>query len=131
MGHPSQMCHHSESCGQQLMLEKDGSVYHCDHYHYDDCKIGNATQDSLQNMVSGKQQQEFTQLKKNLSLDCQECDFLPLCNGGCPKYRDNDSSKTNLLCEGYKLFFNYALPRLLKMVNAMSNGYSAQFYKMF
>ncbi|MDG3086186.1 anaerobic sulfatase maturase [Vibrio hannami] len=135
MGHPSQMCHHSEICGQQLMMEKDGSVFSCDHYHYNDRKLGNAVDHSLQTMVSGPHQRVFAEDKQsNLSLTCHHCDFLPLCNGGCPKYRltsDTGVGKINVLCQGYKMFFQYALPRMLKMVDAMNNGYSAQFYMMY
>lgn len=134
MGYPSQMCHHSEQCGQQLMAEKDGAVFQCDHYHYDNCRLGDATKTSLQDMVASHQQQTFAQKNSNLSTTCLHCDFLPLCNGGCPKYRTKPSiegASTNQLCEGYQMFFRYALPRLLKMVDAMSNGQSAQYYKLF
>ncbi|WP_239502676.1 anaerobic sulfatase maturase [Vibrio astriarenae] len=129
MGHPSQMCHHSEVCGQQLMLEKSGAVFSCEHYPYKQYELGNSHQDSLQEMVSSQQQRAFAATKKHLNENCHRCDFLPLCNGGCPKYRDQ-SNKQNLLCDGYRIFFNYALPRMLKMVDSMSRGYSPRFYKL-
>ena len=135
MGHPSQMCHHSKVCGQQLMVEKDGRVLSCDHYHYDAFTLGNVLGDSLQTLVSSEQQRAFGEAKHTkLSTLCQRCDFLPMCNGGCPKNRvdyDSDAQGVSVLCEGYKMFFSYALPRLLRMVNAMSNGYSAEYYRLF
>ncbi|WP_117232914.1 anaerobic sulfatase maturase [Vibrio maerlii] len=135
MGHPSQMCHHSEVCGQQLMLEKDGQTYSCDHYHYDDYQLGNALDNSLQELVAGGQQRTFAENKRDrLSQTCLSCDFLPLCNGGCPKYRMNFEEQqqgVSQLCDGYRMFFTYALPRLLKMVDAMNRGYSAKFYQLF
>lgn len=135
MGNPSQMCHHSETCGQQLMLEKDGSVFSCDHYGYKSHNMGFIKDTALQEMVLSEKQRQFGESKKtSLCVQCQRCDFLPLCNGGCPKYRQKTSvhgDEINMLCSGYQMFFRYALPRLLKMVDAMNNGYSAQFYMMF
>lgn len=135
MGHPSQMCHHSKTCGQQLMLEADGSVYSCDHFGYSEYQLGNISQNTLMSMVNSTQQTSFGNAKyDNLNQECRRCDFVELCQGGCPKNRTDTSAngeKMNHLCEGYKVFFHYALPRLLQMVNAMKNGYSPRFYQLF
>ncbi|WP_432463374.1 anaerobic sulfatase maturase [Agarivorans sp. QJM3NY_33] len=135
MGYPSQMCHHAASCGQQLMAEADGEVYSCDHFAYSDHRLGNVQQDSLQSMVSGQQQRQFAANKSaSLCSQCQSCDFLALCQGGCPKNRSlaaEPGKALNQLCEGYQMFFIYALPRLLKMSDAMMKGYSPAHYKMF
>jgi uncharacterized protein len=135
MGKQSQMCHHSEVCGQQLMLEKNGDAYSCDLYHYPNNLLGNGTLQSLQSMVSNPQQRDFGNAKKSsLTQTCLKCDFLPLCNGGCPKYRSKetlDGYGESLLCTGYQHFFRYALPRLLKMVDAMNDGHSAKYYLMY
>ncbi|GAL16793.1 GALNS arylsulfatase regulator [Vibrio maritimus] len=59
---------------------------------------------------------------------------MPLCHGGCPKNRtllNQDSEPMNILCSGYKMFFVYALPRMLRMVDAMKNGYSPKYYQLF
>ncbi|GAL29721.1 hypothetical protein JCM19239_6069 [Vibrio variabilis] len=44
---------------------------------------------------------------------------------------NQDSEPMNLLCSGYKTFFAHALPRLLRMVDAMKNGYSPKYYQLF
>ncbi|MDF2153537.1 anaerobic sulfatase maturase [Vibrio sp. CAU 1672] len=135
MGQPSQMCHHSATCGQQLMTEANGEVYSCDHFGYPSHKLGNLEDTPLQGMVSSKQQRSFG-LEKQTSLchQCNNCDFLGLCHGGCPKNRTlaaEPGKQLNQLCDGYRLFFRYALPRLLKMVTAMQQGYSPAFYRLF
>ncbi|OEF25896.1 anaerobic sulfatase maturase [Vibrio rumoiensis] len=145
MDYPSQMCHHAPTCGQQLMMESDGRVFSCDHFGYDEFKIGQVKTDEgtqtateLAQMVSSQEQRKFGQDKfDTLSDKCKTCDFLALCNGGCPKNRvgkfvnaNKVEQDHNVLCEGYEMFFKYALPRLLKMTDAMKQGYSPAFYKL-
>ncbi|WP_072055239.1 anaerobic sulfatase maturase [Aliivibrio fischeri] len=137
MGHQSQMCHHAETCGQQLMIESNGDVFSCDHYTYNNYKIGNINDNnaSLAQMVNSPEQILFGQNKHDsLNQKCLRCDFKPLCNGGCPKNRVdkiNNGENHNVLCEGYEHFFKHALPTMLKMVDAMKQGYSPIHYPMF
>ncbi|MUK47513.1 anaerobic sulfatase maturase [Aliivibrio fischeri] len=137
MGHQSQMCHHAETCGQQLMIESNGDVFSCDHYAYNNYKIGNINDNnaSLAQMVNSPEQMLFGQNKHDsLNQKCLRCDFKPLCNGGCPKNRVdkiNNGENHNVLCEGYEHFFKHALPTMLKMVDAMKQGYSPIHYPMF
>lgn len=140
MGYPSQMCHHSLTCGQQLAMEKDGTVYSCDHYVYEDYTLGKiaAVADDeavLETMVNGATQRGFGQMKSDsLTVQCKQCDFLSLCQGGCPKYRtdlNREGQPHNVLCEGYQLFFKHALPTLIPMVSAMKKGYAPEYYVLF
>ncbi|ACH63758.1 chondroitin sulfate/heparin utilization regulation protein [Aliivibrio fischeri MJ11] len=137
MGHQSQMCHHAENCGQQLMIESNGDVFSCDHYAYNNYRIGNINDNnaSLAQMVNSPEQILFGQNKHDsLNQKCLRCDFKPLCNGGCPKNRVdkiNNGENHNVLCEGYEHFFKHALPTMLKMVDAMKQGYSPIHYPMF
>ncbi|MCJ8305001.1 anaerobic sulfatase maturase [Shewanella sp.] len=137
MGHQSQMCHHADTCGQQLMIESNGDVFSCDHYGYDEYKLGNIHQDkaSFATMVSSEQQINFGQDKhQSLSQKCLQCDFKPLCNGGCPKNRiasTDNGEDLNVLCEGYEIFFKHSLPVMLRMVDAMQQGYSPLHYRVF
>ncbi len=135
MDYPSQMCHHAETCGQQLMMEANGDVFSCDHYGYQEYKLGNSETTSLKSMVNGVQQVEFGRNKRDsLSSQCLTCDFKPLCNGGCPKNRTDKTDNgepISQLCDGYAMFYRYALPRMLKMVEAMKNGYSPKYYLLF
>ncbi|MGB2079907.1 MAG: SPASM domain-containing protein, partial [Vibrio sp.] len=142
MNYPSQMCHHAQTCGQQLMMESDGKVYSCDHFGYDAYTIGTFDVDGqnkqMADMVSSPSQRQFgADKQQSLSDKCKACDFLPLCQGGCPKNRvatvvnaKGETQAHNVLCEGYEVFFRYALPRLLKMTDAMKQGYSPAFYQL-
>ncbi|MEZ8823696.1 anaerobic sulfatase maturase [Vibrio amylolyticus] len=135
MGHASQMCHHSETCGQQLMVEHDGNVYSCDHYGYEDHQLGSMKSDKLIAMANSPTQVKFgTDKYHELNDVCRRCDFVQLCQGGCPKNRlatTRDGQPMNQLCEGYKMFFHHALPKLLPMVDAMKKGYSPAYFPLF
>lgn len=135
MGAQSQMCHHSATCGQQLMVESNGDVFSCDHFGYDEFKLGRAQESSLHKLVNSSQQRAFGLDKQSsLSEQCQKCDFLLMCQGGCPKNRVLKTPKGedhNVLCEGYEMFFHYALPHMLRMVDAMQQGHSAAHYRLF
>lgn len=135
-GQPSQMCFHSEACGQQLMLEHDGSVYSCDHYSYDDYKLGNIDIVDLGKMASGENQSQFGLAKwHSLTKQCRECDFRPFCNGGCPKERTAITADLepglHHLCRGYKQFFMHSMPYLGAMLETINNGYPANLYPMY
>ncbi len=135
MGYQSQMCHHSATCGQQLMTESNGDVFSCDHFGYDDYKLGQLQETSLRQMVNSEAQLAFGQAKQEaLSNQCKQCDFLPMCEGGCPKNRllkTPQGEPHNVLCEGYEMFFQHALPHLLRMVDAMQKGHSPAYYHLF
>ncbi|MCL9774803.1 anaerobic sulfatase maturase [Vibrio methylphosphonaticus] len=135
MGYPSQMCHHSETCGQQLMVEHDGNVYSCDHYGYQDHQLGSIANDKLMAMATSQKQIEFgTSKYHDLNEICRRCDFVQLCQGGCPKNRiatTKDGAAMNHLCRGYEMFFHHALPKLIPMVGAMKKGYSPAYFPLF
>ncbi len=135
MGYQSQMCHHSATCGQQLMVEHDGNVYSCDHYGYQDHQLGTVNSDKLATMASSPEQIAFgTNKDHELNSTCRGCDFVELCQGGCPKNRiatTEDGSAMNHLCQGYEMFFRHALPKLLPMVEAMKKGYSPAYFPLF
>lgn len=135
MGYPSQMCHHSTTCGQQLMVEHDGNVYSCDHYGYQEHQLGSIKSDTLTAMATSQKQVKFGANKyHDLNDICHRCDFVQLCQGGCPKNRiasTEDGTAMNHLCQGYKMFFHHALPKLLPMVDAMKKGYSPAYFPLF
>jgi len=57
-----------------------------------------------------------------VTIKCLECDYLFICNGGCPKNRiidTGDKFKLNYLCNGYKLFFAYIDPFMNKLGSSL------------
>ncbi|CAH0991114.1 Anaerobic sulfatase-maturating enzyme [Sinobacterium norvegicum] len=134
-GQPSQMCFHSEFCGQQLMLEHDGSIYSCDHFSYDDYRVGDIDGDDLGLIASSERQRKFgTDKWASLPQQCKRCHFRPFCNGGCPKDRTAVSvdleNGLNRLCAGYKQFFIHAMPTLGAILETVQQGYPANLYSV-
>ncbi len=108
------MCVHAETCGKNIAIEHDGTVYSCDHFVFDDYLQGNLMDQSLASLVNQTTQKAFGENKKaHMNQDCHRCEYRPLCHGGCPAHRivkDAGDHHKNYLCEGYKLFYRTAGP---------------------
>lgn len=104
-------CFSMSNCGSNLVVESDGSVYSCDHFVEHDYRLGNVNQFEFEKLVQKKQHKNFKSLNQKSS-DCFSCEWLKLCQGGCPAHRDKMNKNANHLCAGYKLFFEHAIPRL-------------------
>lgn len=125
---PSQICVFSPTCGSAFALENNGDIYACDHYVYPEYKLGNIHDDTIHNINRGDSNREFGLNKqRTLSKDCLSCDYLSLCNGGCPKHRFSLSSagkpEQNYLCSGYKTFFSFSAPYMRVMKNLLQEGH--------
>lgn len=117
-------CVMRETCGDAIALESNGDIYSCDHYVYPEHKIGNILHTKLQDVVELGQQKAFGLNKRdNISVDCKSCNFLPLCNGGCPKQRFEISSdgkpNKNYLCSGYKKYFSHTTPFFAELLKKL------------
>lgn len=101
-------CVHAHQCGLQLAAERNGDVYSCDQYvdkkHY----IGNVTVESFSAMLEKVNHQQFVAHSTNHDIACKSCEIKGLCQGGCPKHRDERGK--NKLCAGYYRFFKYSIP---------------------
>src|ERR1035437_5027491 len=101
-------------------MEKDGSVYSCDHFVYPQYKLGVAdgkTGQTLSDLVRSQRQKQFGEAKtKSLPGYCKRCPFLSVCFGECPKRRflktPDGEPGLNYLCPGYRVFFDHAGSRL-------------------
>ena len=116
-GKEANLCWMQETCGHVPVIERDGSVFACDHFVRPAYRIGSIEEDELQKLMSGSQQIQFGRQKKaGLTACCHTCPWLFLCHGGCPKDRfavsPDGEAGHYYLCEGLKSFFSYAVPRL-------------------
>ena len=116
-GREANLCWMRRTCGQVPVIEKDGSVFACDHFVRPAYRIGNIAEDTLDHLMASPQQKHFGQQKANgLTHACHACPWLALCHGGCPKDRFGVSAEGEpgqyVLCDGLRSFFAYAVPRL-------------------
>jgi uncharacterized protein len=124
LGLPSQICIYSETCGKNVAIEHDGSVYSCDHYVYPEYRLGTLRENLLDQMVFSPRQVKFGYAKsETLPRYCRECPFKTDCWGECPKNRlirtPDGEPGLNHLCTGLRRFFKHALPeveRITKLI---------------
>lgn len=123
---PSPICTHAVNCGNALVMESNGDIYSCDHYVFPENRLGNIRTSPLLTMAHSTEQTNFGETKTgNLSKQCLNCQFLAMCNGGCPKNRikvDSDGLPINYLCEGLKLFFKQNIPDIQQIASQIQNN---------
>lgn len=119
-GHTS--CVFKPDCGEEWVLEANGTLYECDHFVFPDYTIGNIEK-GLDDLFGEK----VFRAKRKLAAQCKCCDYLPICNGGCPKHRVNvgKGAGVSYFCEGYKHLFSKMVPYLNAMTSLMEDGFSA------
>lgn len=126
-GEGASLCVHAPTCGRQVAMEHDGTVYSCDHYVYPEYRLGNVHEQPLEQMVDSERQRRFGEAKRDtLPAACRQCEFLPACNGGCPKHRFLHTASgepgLNYLCAGYRHFYRAADPHLRTMTQLLRRG---------
>ena len=126
-GQEANLCWMRETCGHVPVIEKDGSVFACDHFVRPEYCLGSIETDSLDTLMQSPEQTRFGLEKKDaLTAACRSCPWLSLCHGGCPKDRFACSPEGEqgqyYLCEGLKAFFAYAVPRLRDAMSLSSRG---------
>jgi uncharacterized protein len=127
MGHVSPLCTQGPMCGKGLALERDGSVYACDHYVYPEYCAGNLRERPLSEMVYSDQQEKFGKMKEGLlPQQCRACEYQFTCFGECPKNRfintAGGEAGLNYLCSGWKKFFSHIDQPIQRIVRGMGQS---------
>ncbi len=121
------LCIHAPTCGDAPVLEHNGDLYSCDHFVEPKYKLGNIFEKHMLELVASPQQRCFgSQKQDSLTAQCKRCEFLSLCNGGCPKdrfslSRDGEPGH-NYLCPGLELFFRHTRPAMSTMAELLKHG---------
>jgi uncharacterized protein len=133
MGQPATMCVLDEVCGRALALEKDGSLYSCDHFVYPEYRLGNihSGPQSIRDLVYSPEQRKFGCAKRDaLPEYCKACRYQFACNGECPKNRfiktPDGQPGLNYLCSGFKRFLEYADPYIRRIVKQIYHETAGQ-----
>ena len=114
-GQEHSLCLFRPVCGDVPVLERDGSLYSCDHYVDEAHRLGDLAGASLAGLIDSPAQRAFGRAKRDtLPRVCRECEVLAMCNGECPRNRfalaPDGEPGLNYLCPGYRRFFNRARP---------------------
>lgn len=121
MGIEPESCGLMGHCTPQLVIEADGTCYPCDFYVMDKYKMGNLTEDSLEDILKIRAAIQFARESAVPEKSCRNCRYGYLCRGGCRRDRDDGSCVgENYYCEAYRDFFAYTEQRLLKLSRILS-----------
>ncbi|WP_238593834.1 anaerobic sulfatase maturase [Endozoicomonas atrinae] len=135
LGYPPSICIFQKTCGNALVLEQNGDLYPCDHFVYEDLKLGNINDEYVIDMAKSDKQKAFGDSKETTLTDiCRSCEFLNLCNGGCPKHRVvevGEKYQQNHLCGSYKKIFSHMKPYMEYMANELRHQRAPQTVKSF
>jgi uncharacterized protein len=136
MGNQNTLCVHSPTCGRAVAVEHNGDLFACDHFVFDEYRLGNITAESYHELLDGPAQTAFGADKlKKLPPKCVGCQVRYMCNGGCPAHwfvpTANSPFDTNYLCKGYLMFFRHIEPTLHGMKAALNQRMPASEYFRF
>ena len=121
-GQQGGVCVFGKTCGGNAVIEHNGDLYACDHYVYPRYRLGNVLETPIRELMDRPGMTRFALRKwSTLPRRCLACPYLPACNGECPQHRDPVTG-VNVLCEGYRLFFDHAAPVLDRMRALLAAG---------
>ncbi len=116
LGYPPESCGMSGVCSFQNVIEADGSVYPCDFYVLDDYCLGNLNDCSFEQIEEKRRAIGFVEESRQVDDDCKNCKWMPICRGGCKRYREprdlQGNLKKNCFCQSYEKFFAYSIGRM-------------------
>jgi uncharacterized protein len=130
-GGTSTLCWMAPTCGRVPIVEHDGSVYACDHFVTREHRIGDLETSLLSALVEAPVQHRFGNEKRDrLPAQCKSCQWLMVCNGGCPKDRfalaEDGEPGLNYLCSGLRWFFAHAEQPLKRAMELKRQGVSPE-----
>ena len=127
VGETPGLCTMAHTCGHATVMEHNGDLYSCDHFVFPNHRLGNIHNETIAEMAYSERQRLFGLDKRNaLPTRCHECQWLDVCNGGCPKDRflttADGEPGLSYLCEDYRAIFEHIAPAMDFMAKELSEG---------
>lgn len=138
VGVPPGVCTMGATCGHAGVVEHNGDVYSCDHFVFEEHRLGNIHVQTIMEMMDSAKQKDFAAIKSNEApLRCLECRYWELCHGECPRTRFLNPEAAekpeptpadftgrggvSYLCEGYRRFFEHTERHFRFMADCLRN----------
>lgn len=112
-------------CNDYIVIEHNGDAFCCDFYVEQSCRLGNIMETPIEQLAASPVKREFSYNKAKLDNACLICRHLDICRGGCPKDRrvlTGSYKNPTYFCQGYKKFFDYAMPKLRTLALKLQRG---------
>lgn len=126
LGHAPESCDMRGVCGNQYVVEADGSVYPCDFYVLDDKRLGNFNDNTVVEIDEARKKIRFVEESMEHSETCRQCRYYALCRGGCRRNRQPQEPHEQYFCESFRMFFDACLPRMLEIADRIKQGSRGQ-----
>ena len=99
-------CGMDGKCRPQLVIEADGSAYPCDFYCLDEYKLGNLSENTVDELLASENVNRFLNQNNEMSELCKGCPYIRFCGGNCRRMRREICvGKDKNLC-GYREFLD-------------------------
>jgi len=116
-------CNMGQDCRQYFVVEHNGDIYPCDFFVQPELLLGNVKEDRWEELQQHPAYVDFGKRKTEYHPACTNCSYLSFCYGDCPKNRMRGTSpnprQMSHLCEGWKMFYNHALPGFTKLAEGV------------
>ena len=117
------LCTFGRKCNDYVVVEHNGDVFACDFFVEPQWRLGNMLETPIGELANSQTKRLFADKKSVVNNGCIVCRHFAVCRGGCIKERvfeRNDYSDQSYFCRSYKMFFDYALPKLMGVLPAVS-----------
>lgn len=108
-------------CSMQFLVESDSSVYPCDFFVEERYRLGDFNRNSAEQIRGKLLNTDFILSSRILPKECENCEVLAFCRGGCRRYRDEQGRY--LYCRGVRSFLTEVLPDMRKMLEKNLSKY--------
>lgn len=112
------ICTFGRSCDDYIVIEHNGDAFGCDFFVGQQWRCGNIMDSSIGELFVSDTKKDFARRKTKVENKCFLCRHKAICQGGCLKDRiieKDDYSQCSYFCEGYKRFFDYAMPKFMQL----------------
>ncbi|UCF16064.1 MAG: anaerobic sulfatase maturase [Phycisphaerales bacterium] len=124
------ICTYSKQCAGFIVIEHNGDAFCCEFFVEPKWRLGNILEAPLEELAASSVKRAFARDKQNLCDKCLLCTHLEICRGGCMKDRvrlnPGQPDRPSYFCESYKQFFDYTVPRFMRIAAAISDGSSTR-----
>ena len=105
------LCVLGPSCEGYVLIEANGDVYPCDFFVEKKWRLGNILEEDLLGIFNSPRHQGFSRMKAAGLTECEGCEWLSMCYGGCLKDRERCDEALKVkspLCPAYRKFFQHS-----------------------
>lgn len=123
------ICTFDKQCSSYIVIEHNGDAFCCDFFVEPKWRLGNIFETPIEKLAYDKKKRTFARAKQKICDKCLLCRHLVICRGGCQKDRiasDGQQKRESYFCEGYKSFFDYAMPRFMQIAATINAGSTIQ-----